>query len=410
MSIITLHDGHYQSELPLGRHSASSVSQVVTSLEQEWVAGPLGLGSRVSWLSGPQGRLSGQPMLSEHAAEASNGIPIFSSSRVTPTAKRARKASNSPARRLFAVGEDCALAALRSAVSQLATRASALDGVGGGTRRLELWTAAPDLLLSIAAEMSHLVPQGVQVLVFAVLPPGSSMVQSKDKLKFWQHELSLQEGNKMQIETVTLCASEFAKKIRAPLNVQFNLLLRLPSASGIRGLVLVAAPGVLLPLKRRRVLAASATAGCTFEVLSRLPVNGVSCELVYGVPLLAFCYHSQIRSSFVALVCALQRRSECLLATAKLHPVSFALCKSTYYYIVSPSDAYAAPALTFRGVAFADVWNPMSMLLDDHASNHMSAKPPNDYQGLKAHMAPSTSRTTFDPYTLHQGLAKELGP
>eukprot|EP00927_Polykrikos_kofoidii_P086773 TRINITY_DN9825_c0_g1_i3.p1 TRINITY_DN9825_c0_g1~~TRINITY_DN9825_c0_g1_i3.p1 ORF type:complete len:549 (+),score=84.92 TRINITY_DN9825_c0_g1_i3:39-1649(+) len=413
LSVVTLKEGHYESCLPLARHTLVAVRCALSRLEEEWVLGPLGLGNSGSfWNSyGPGGGCGsglgstgcgGGALLPEHAAEARHGVPLSdlgfglgigehsADSKHVGSSKRL-KSSVAPVRRLFAVGEDTALAALRSTLTQLTQHMSTLEGAADGHAsgitsgvsvqcRLEFWTTQPERLLNIGAELKRCLPQRIELVVLAIVPVGGDDAQLSAKAKMVDAEFcssadprgSCNTG-KVFVKWLPLAGSSFARQVRGLLDVSLPIVLRLPAVASPRELSLVAVPTLVLPLSWRRNMAAAAAATVSatgsgawqFEVVCRIPEDGVSCELLYGVPFLAVLppasTHGTKSGDATSLLSILEgqlrARQECLLLSARVDPSTLTPSRCLFFFIAT-SAATDYAALAVRGVAFADIWCP----------------------------------------------------
>jgi len=347
LSIITLHESHYESCLPLGSHSAASISAVLTRLERERVLGPLGIGA-LPWSTGTCYGMS------ESAGAGDGFFPVRET-----TGKRYRRTTESSACRLFAVGEDSALAALRSAMSLFAAppfaHSIATTAIEG---RVEYWTTEPEWLLPVAKDLSACLQPGVEFLILAGLSPSADMAQQVSSMR--QLEKELRDGARdpsslVCARTLPLSAAAFAKHLRAPLDVQVPILLRLPQAAEPRELPLVALSAIL-PSGVHERLATS-----LFEVVSRLDEKTISAELLYGLPLLVHVAAGVSRlcsESFDTLVRLMQVRGEALLLAANVDPLNLEPGSVQHLFVAFSRHS----GLVLSGVLVFDNWDPASML------------------------------------------------
>ncbi|CAE8628264.1 unnamed protein product [Polarella glacialis] len=319
MSIISLHDGYYVSRLALGRHSPAALRQAMDRLEQECVLGPMGLTS--NWGA------SGSPLLPELAVEARHGHPL----RGTAAENTTRTSSE----RLFAIGEDSALAALRSALAGVAQDstlfAPRIARSLGEVEKHEQNTlfslsvvevsiesewacqcvnlqrierkptqvfrspdahvrpiyCPPDVmtieertafldailgrLLPVAADVSRCVPPGVKLQVLAVEAGPWDAEQQAAKARLLEMELRSGGCQAVAVRALPLTAACIARQVRAPLDLFLPLTLLLPPASAVRELQLLASPAILLAGCWRRGPAAATAGG---RGLCRLEVLG----------------------------------------------------------------------------------------------------------------------------------------
>lgn len=412
-SIVTLSDGYYESCLPFARHTPASISAALTYLEQEWVLGPLGLGrSAGDGLFGPGGA-----MLPEHAADlqgvrAPIGEPWEPAKRQKKGKGRGNKGTP-PTRRLFAVGEDCALAALRSALNQMATFVARARCSPAG--RLEYWTAAPEGLIPAACELAKCTPPGLEVVVLAVSRCDSAMQARDAPIASVLEEEFRQAGSRsaVVVRSLSLSAATFARQARQPFDTAVPLSLRLPSRSTIRRMLLSATPLVFQPNTPWRRAGGHGDVECSeIQVVCRTPAAGISVELLYGVPLLlavAANAGASENKAFTELVSELRAHEQCLILAGRLCPVSLLPLPCICRFVVWPVPARCGDMasehssqtqqqqfqLCLRGLACADIWQPPLRL--------QTGKETFDAAGTTLTISDSvgvTATGSFDPFVL----------
>eukprot|EP00439_Symbiodinium_sp_Y106_P066119 s130_g10.t1 len=218
LSVVSVHDGFYVSRLPLASHSDKEIVAALDALEQECLHLPLGL-------TMGQGGLA-----SEFAAAAPNGLPRSAPS----TRKRAKKGDQSD--RLFAIGEDAGLAALRSSLAVLAAAEAKPS-----TANLQFWTTDAARLLPVAADVRRCIPGNVRFEV--VVAAGLWDDQQTAKVDLLAQELSsMQQAIDPSIHRMQLAEAAVVAKVRCAL--RRSLPLRLGLAGGLS---VIAWPTVLLP-------------------------------------------------------------------------------------------------------------------------------------------------------------------
>lgn len=348
-SILTVQDGYYESCLPLGRHAPSQLGAALARLERRWIFGALGVAGDES----PSPRRS--------AAAGPRG------------AKRHRGGhSSSPTRRLFAVGEDSAAAALRSAAAQLAAAlhmAGSSPDVSKPAARLELWTAEPERLRPVAGDLARSLRPGIEVLIFIVGVQGLPPSELEAQAQLLEQELRPPAGSgcgPLRARALPATAAAFARELRWPLDISLPVLLRLPRVASVRDLRLAASPCVVLPMAwRRNILATLEGTMAQFDVISRVPQSGVSLELVHGTPLIAELSPvpkdgtsggdvSLETRAWKALIRTLTERKEGLVLKARLNPETLSRAETDYVFLALPHGA----AISLRGLVFAEIWNP----------------------------------------------------
>ncbi|OLP93384.1 Radial spoke head protein 4-like A [Symbiodinium microadriaticum] len=204
LSVVSVHDGFYVSRLPLASHSDKEIVAALDSLEQECLHLPLGL-------TMGQGGL-----VSEFAAAAPNGLPRSAK-------KRTKKGDQSD--RLFAIGEDAGLAALRSSLAVLAAAEAT-----SSTANLQFWTTDAERLLPVAADVRRCIPGNVRFEV--VVAAGLWDDQQTAKVDLLAQELSsMQQAIDLSIHRLQLAEAAVAAKVRRAL--RRSLPLRLGLAGGL---------------------------------------------------------------------------------------------------------------------------------------------------------------------------------
>eukprot|EP00929_Paragymnodinium_shiwhaense_P086805 TRINITY_DN47230_c0_g1_i1.p1 TRINITY_DN47230_c0_g1~~TRINITY_DN47230_c0_g1_i1.p1 ORF type:complete len:492 (+),score=96.48 TRINITY_DN47230_c0_g1_i1:142-1617(+) len=395
MCVITLQEGSYEACLPLGRHTAAESTSVLDRLEAEWVHGPLGLTAQLS-SGGQQGQRSGPSSESQATATTTRA---GATGRPQPGARGAKR-SHQAAFRLFSVGEDTAVAALRSAATQLTAGRPADAALS--SLRLEFWTTQPEKLVAAAESIAGVLLPNVQVAIFAVPGSKDSLEQAQRTAAKLREELDVLVGvnrtyglrcSNVEVVALPMTAAAFVRQARKELDVCLPCVLRLPPCvrSACKDIRLSASPAVVLPLALRSDIVA-ALSGCDIgatvfelEVLSRIPATGISCELLYGVPLIlavaeqyAAASHaggpSDAERLFGQLLEKMAAEKSCLLLAARINPMNLCPGQVRYFFIatVLQHDSRgcdgAAPSqlrLALRGCVFADIWSPSSQLGQD---------------------------------------------
>lgn len=251
--------------------------------------------------------------------------------------KRQRK-SGSPTRRLFAVGEDSSLAAVRSALRQFS------EGCAG---RLEYWTAEPASLVTVAAELARSVPPHV-MLEAVVQASAVADAQKRSSLR----RLLEAELSPSRLVEMEFTAAAFARRVRRVLEAWRPVRLLLPAVSDVQELRLLATPAVLLP--------GQGFEGGELRVVCR--VTGIiSAELMYGTPLLLAPDDALGAGGacFEELASGLRHRQESLMLTAGLDPLSLKPAAARQYFVLSADTG----AVTVCGLVTSDVYCPGAVLV-----------------------------------------------
>lgn len=299
MSIISVHDDYYVSRLPLAYSSETQVAKALENLEQDCVLQPMGL---ASWPG----------LVPEHLAGLTQGLPVGSHG------TKKRKADG----RLFAIGEDAGLAALRSAGQALAAE------VGDGL--LQYWTVDATRLFPVAADVVKSLPSNIALEVVLAV---SESDQQEVKIKLLQQELT----SKVRLESLLLADATVARKVLEPFRRSWPMQLRLPD----RCLALRARSAVLL-LKQWMP---QGSPPC-IEIVSEVPLARLSCELLFGAPI--FLEDTEMMEALmaqlqdVALLACCQLQPVCLQATRCRHFYAIMLCRGQLLLRGLAADRYMA--------------------------------------------------------------------
>lgn len=303
LSVVFVHDGFYVSRLPLASHSDKEIVAALDSLEQECLHLPLGL-------TMGQGGL-----VSEFAAAAPNGLPRSAK-------KRTKKGDQSD--RLFAIGEDAGLAALRSSLAVLAAAEAT-----SSTANLQFWTTDVERLLPVAADVRRCIPGNVRFEV--VVAAGLWDDQQTAKVDLLAQELSsMQQAIDLSIHRLQLAEAAVAAKVRRAL--RRSLPLRLGLAGG---LPVIAWPTVLLPSYWQ-----PQGSSASVEILAEVPLAGIGSELLVGVPLLLEAEDENGARVLQALACSLRQRQSALLASAMLQPLTLSPSKCRHLFALQASGGF----------------------------------------------------------------------
>jgi len=301
MSIISVHDDYYVSRLPLSPSTEAQMDKALGMLEQDCVLQPMGL---ASW--------SG--LVPEHLAGLTQGLPVSSLS------GKKRKADG----RLFAIGEDAGLAALRSAGKALA---EVEDGL------LQYWTVDPTRLFPVAADVVKSLPSNISLEVVVAMPDWDQ--QQEAKIKLLQQELT----TKVRLESFLLADVLVARKVLEPFIRSWPLQLRLQT----KCLTMRAWSPVRLPKQWMP------QGSPCMEILSEVPLVRLSAELLFGTPIFlepepqdSELLEALMVQKDVALLVSGQLQPICLQATRCRHIFALMLCRGR---------------LLLRGLA-ADTWQP----------------------------------------------------
>ncbi|CAE7458447.1 Rsph4a [Symbiodinium natans] len=302
LSVVSVHDGFYVSRLPLATHSDKEILRTLDDLEQEFLHMPLGLAM-------DQGGL-----VSEFAAAVPKGLPRLGAA----AKKRSKKGDQSD--RLFAIGEDAGLAALRSSLAVLADVEATAK-----TATLQFWTADAARLLPVASDVRRCIPSNVCFEV--VVAAGHWDEQQTAKVDLLEHELSSKQAVDLAVHRLLLTEAAIAAKVRNALRRALPLQLGLGG-----GLSALAWPTILLPPHWQP------QGGSThFEILAEVPISKIGSELMAGVPLLLEAGDSQDGEALKALVGALRQRRSALLASAPLQPLTLSPLKYRHLFVLQPS-------------------------------------------------------------------------
>ncbi|CAK9033586.1 unnamed protein product [Durusdinium trenchii] len=305
MSIISVHNDYYVSRLTLAS-SQAQVTKALDDLEQECVLRPMGL----AWPG----------LAPEHVAGVPQGLPV-------PSFGKKRKASERG--RLFAIGEDAALAALRSAGQALAAEVDDVVGL------LQYWTTDAGRFFPVAEKVVKSLPSKVTLEVVVATED-----ENEAKVKLLQQELS----SKVVLERLSLEDAAVVGKVLEPLCSSWPLQLQLPKGAS---LALRARPAVLL--QRRR---APQGTPC-IQILSEVPPGRLSGELLFGAPLLLEAEH-QDADQMKALVADLG--SNFLVASGQLQPVCLQATRCRHFYAI-----YACEGQLFLHGLAAETWQSSAL-------------------------------------------------
>jgi len=134
--------------------------------------------------------------------------------------------------------------------------------------------------------------------------------------------------------------------------------------------------------------------------MCRVPLDGISWELLYGVPLLASVQtkaSAQAAGTLLELVNELRGRQEGLLLVGHASPMSLVLVGCHHFFVAFAAEQDGRPALALRGIAFADNWQPEAMLTREDARGEECCA------ALNLPLAPAPGGSTrFDPHELRR--------
>mmetsp|Transcript_86254 Transcript_86254/g.180478 ORF Transcript_86254/g.180478 Transcript_86254/m.180478 type:complete len:692 (-) Transcript_86254:109-2184(-) len=360
LSIVTLHEGYYEFRLPIDSHSIEQLQQALNGIEQDCVLSAWGLQS------------------SQHSESH-----LAAGGRAAPS-KRQRK-SWEP-KRFYAVGEDCALAALRSALSQLAE-----IGPLATNHRLLFFCPEPERLLPFAGEVqAHLLP-GMQLDILMVHPIGDAEFSRHQvaRARCLQTQLlgpclglavpKLQSVSdtsngsgsgrtaKLRVVALPLCSASIFSQVRSLLDVKVPFMLHMPRLAQPQDLLLLGSTVITIPNRIRSLLLTHATIVRGLSVVERVPSSSVSVELLFGLPLIMRPQAEQLSPwsiAFECLVRKLSERHEGLLLTGHVSPNTWAPTTVNNCFLALPQSLPGGgrAALVLQGIASQAIWQPFSSL------------------------------------------------